>query len=608
MPELERPTVEYIKKREHREVERWQATHAMWEMMDTFYNQENEIWDERLRKSRPTSHTPRATDVIDHAADTQMPYEPRAHRDPVGRGKENKDAADRLEPALTAVMNDAAARELQLTFKQAGRSMLLYGYTVLNAPVLVLNDKPKKPVKKDGETKEEFEQREVVYENERTGFNPVRLRCPHPARVLMPPGEKSPPYAIVHQQFYPEELQALSIAKVKTRKYAQVYEPTKEELEGDALIKVTEYWNGLYHAVKKTDGDMLWIEKNTWGFIPFLQAFAGFGGEITSDEKQDPKYLCKGLLNPILDPLKREHQMVSAKHEVVISGAFPYLVLEPGVDAAAIIAKIAAGQPLDETELKRLGWFARPDLPPQLFQAANDVEREIQEGSYTLQMGGYRQEGVSAVGTTAILSTAANRKFAGPAKQLNYLASICASNILRLVDNVSELDGAITVGGHTLSKQDIAGNYNAKVTFELVDPVLQLQIRQQGAADVAAGRRSLETFWSADARLEDASGERKRLIEDKAWEHPAIVEVMVNAFLEGKGLLSMAEALTELRAKRAAGNGAGVDLPLTDGGVRTSNPAEPGSQEAAQAALNTLRQPLAPDVAKPGQVPPVARP
>ena len=251
-----------------------------------------------------------------------------------------------------------------------------------------------------------------------------------------------------------------------------------------------------------------------------------------------------------------------------------------------------------------VGRMEMQQLPGWMFESEQWLDKDMELGTYSRSLAGVRDQGVSTVGQQAILSTSAMRKFVAPSKQLEHLASRSAEHILQLID-VLDLD--LYVHGYDISSAEIERDYSVRISFELVDPVLQLQQREMGLREVQAGVKSRETYWNADARLEDATGERNRLLEDFVRSDPMVQKVLAQEVAREVGLL---ELLEKQRAKEEQsemqGNGSGLleqsilggDLAAGGGG------GVPGMPPAAPAGgpQRDIRQPLTPNVASPSRV------
>jgi len=184
---------------------------------------------------------------------------------------------------------------------------------------------------------------------------------------------------------------------------------------------------------------------------------------------------------------------------------------------------------------------------------------------------------------------------------LEHLASRSGQHILRLIDTMKL---SLIVEGHEISGADIEKDYQVKVSFELVDPVIQFQARELGLREVQAGVKSKETYWSADARLEDATGERHRLLVDSIREDPMIQRILAKEAAREEGLLEMLQKEEELQAQEAQqgmpGEGSMVDS-MMGGGPGFGPDGTPGGGGGGPGGRPT-RQPLTPDTARPSPV------
>ena len=133
------------------------------------------------------------------------------------------------------------------------------------------------------------------------------------------------------------------------------------------------------------------------------------------------------------------------------------------------------------------------------------------------------------------------------------------------------------------------------ISFDLVDPVLQLQQRQLGLQEVAAGLKSMETYWAADAKLEDASGERKRLLMDWVRKNPMIHQALAMEVAREEGIESLVE--------RAMAMAEGEGQPGAAGGAPILGPdGMPLDQTMGGGAGGGMRQGLTPDTINPSQI------
>jgi len=158
------------------------------------------------------------------------------------------------------------------------------------------------------------------------------------------------------------------------------------------------------------------------------------------------------------------------------------------------------------------------------------------------------------------------------------------------------LDLNLTVEGHNIKRSMIGGDYSGKVTFQVVDPVLRLQERQQSLGEWQAGAMSLETFWSVSG-LEDSAGERQRLAQDQVYAHPKVNEMLVEVEAERLGLLMAFRDQVQ-----TPGPGAGpVESGQSEIVGPDGRPLETTLQGGNGQTGDQLRQPITGQVARPAR-------
>ena len=610
MPLDEKPTTEYVEKLAKHLEGLWSRTHAKWMQIDSYYNQTFQIWPAGL--NRPEWLKPaRSRSIVDHATDHQLAHDPVIHRMPAAEGVMHKRRADKVEPALKAIMDEASLLEPSLTWKQVGKHLLLYGYAIVEDGLdgSVLHDRDDKPRKGRDETGEEYTARQRLAAAKAEMMMPFRTRAPHPARVLLDPTEKEPKIAIKHTYRYSKDLEDMTKARMTSNGKPKRGSVTKWECgdEPFSLIETYEYWSECWHAMV-AEGDMMFVEKNTWGFVPYSHAYAGYGQEVTSYTEVDPSYMAVGILEPVLPVLKAQAQAVAGRHNALMEATFN--PTGTTMDSAELQEQLSTGDVIEMGNRGDVWKMEIPQLPRWMFQSEEWLDKDIEMGTFARALAGMREQGVSTVGQQAILSTAAGRKFAAPARQLEHLASRSASHVLQLIDIMAL---RLNVHGHKITPQDIEHNYSVRVSFELIDPVLQLQNRELGLREVQQGLKSKETYWSADARLEDATGERRRLLEDLIRTDPEVQRLLAGEVMREAGLLQAIEAARaeEEAMAAAAQGGGGAPAGAPGGGGPAMASGEPPvlgpdgmplNQTMGTGGLRPLREPLTPGTAKPSRI------
>lgn len=586
----DKPTVESIRQITKYLQDLWSRTHNKWREVDSYYQQEFKLWPEGM--SRPEWLKPaRSRSIVDHAVDHQLAYEPIVHRFPAGQTEASERRADEVEPAMKAILDEASLFEPSMTWKAIGKHLLLYGYAVIEDGLdsSCMNQRREKPRKGRNEPQDEFDRRVRSHQNAVKSMMPFRTRAPHPSRVLLDPMEKEPRMAVKHAYRRSIDLEEITSARMSgsRAKRGEVH-PWKVTDNPFEMVMVDEFWSECWHAMVAND-ELLFVEKNTWGFIPYSHAFSGYGQEITSIEEYDPSYLAVGILEPVMPALKAQAQAVAGRHNALMEATFnPTGTV---MDASELEEQLSRGDVIEMGNKSDVWKMEIPQLPRWMFASEEWLDRDIELGTFSRALAGVREQGVSTVGQQAILTTAAGRKFVSPTKQLEHLATKTAEHILQWVD-VLELD--LRIRGHRLNRQMLESDYSCSVSFELIDPVLQLQFRELGMREVQQGLKSKETYWSSDARLEDSTGEQKRLLEDMIREDPRVQELMAKEVAREAGLQDLLDQEEE-RSKAQ-------QMSAMDGGAMTGPDGMPIQQTMGSGAGRPPRNPLTPDTARPSRI------
>ena len=577
----------------------WTNAHRKWEQYDAYYFRTYSVWEGAEAHSRPGWLKPaRPTSLVDNAVDHQLASEPTPHRNPARQSEESRNNADRVEEGLKAILDEAALLEPALTWKQQGKNLVHLGYSIheLGLDSNVLQRRSEEPPRGD-DSEEDYRANMRLYEHYRRTAMPFRTRSPHPARILLDPWEKKPRIAIRHARRFSQDLHELTVARKNRGRQADVWEVRNNR--PFELILTDEYWTECWHAmmvsgyVAGTGREyhnmkrLLFVEKNTWGFVPYSHAYAGFGQEPTNSDRIDPANLAVGILDPVISDIRAQAQAVSGRHNALMDASFNPIGTRMGADE--LRDQLDQGDIIEMSDRSDVWRMDIPQLPRWMFQTEEWLSRDIEEGTFSRALAGVREQGVSTVGQQAILSTAAGRKFVAVSRQLEHLASVASSQILQLIDL---LDLNLTIKGKIIRPSYIESDYSVNISFDLVDPVLQLQQRQLGLQEVQAGLKSMETYWSSDARLEDASGERKRLLMDWVRKNPMIHQALAMEVAKEEGIESLVERALSMAQGGDEGGGAGAAPILGPDGM-------PMDQTMGQ---DQLRQGLTPNTINPSQI------
>jgi hypothetical protein len=544
----EAPTEEAVREYFTHLEEMWREAHTLFEKLDSFYFRTYPVWpaDDRFREY-PVHRPSTPTWIVDHAADTHLASTPVIHRPTANRRGDAEERADRIENGLAALMTDAFLQEPVIPVKGAKRQLVLYGYTPMYGPFLDLRYKFDKPEQKKGEDAEDYDARVAEWEARRYSWNPLRLRSLHPSSVLLDPFDKVPGIGLRHYKVRAFELADLTTRKFEhlssegnSTEYAKEYNLGTHDPYED--VEVIEWWTASWHALVEKNGELLYRERNGWGFQPLTHTFSSYGQEPARSENVNPRYLAKGILEPNLDEIVHEAQQQTAKHELLIRAAFARRGFRGDASEAAEMMKG------DILEGDKEDWWIEqfPNLPAQIFELGRETQLSIQRGSFSLSLAGFRQEGVSTVGQQAILDAAAKNKFRSIEIEADHIFSILGSNMLRLTAILHEEMGitSLSAGEAELRADDIQNNYRVIVEFRDVDPVLLQQQTEISLREWQAGLISNEDYYVATGK-QDSTGILKRRIKEMVRKTPEYVAISMAALSREMGMRQLADKLEQ---------------------------------------------------------------
>ena len=610
----ERPDEEIINRFYSKMGELWSNAHQEFRDNDAYYQRKFKVWSNTYQ-GRPVFYDSTPTHLVDHAVATLMSFSPRIHREPVGETEQHKQDATNLEHGLKSIMDDAALHEPTIPWKVCAQYLVAHGYAVVEAPVLVgLGQRPTEPVESEFDDEEAFETAKTIYRANRKSFNPVRIRVPHPSTVLMNPREKVPTVAIKASKMTAQELHEQSITKKRKqrRKYAEIFDMGNKDPWDE--VEVWDYWTPYWHVKLVANSSPsynasptsraatpIWMERNTWGFVPFVHSFAGWGMDM-ADTGGDPKNFAQGILTPNKETIRKRTQEISAFHQILLR--FAYAPMGTSRDPITL-AQAISNEGILEGDPQDFWVMNTPDVPGWALQLRSQTDSTLELGTYSSALAGVRQAGVTTVGQQAILNTAGMRIFSGVALQREHMASIVGSRILQLVDSVSELAGGIGANGKTLNRSTIHNVYGIQVKFPHAEPVMELQQRQMAMSEYGAGLIDPMTYYET-AGYENGTEIKQRLIEESVRNLPSVRQKVETLVAQEMGLIdeeNEAAAAQEIAARQQAmapqipgvspemGGGMGPDM----GGGMGGPPPEGG----APADLNA---PLTPDTFKPERI------
>lgn len=530
--------------KEHLENKVWNKAHSNWATVESYYQRTFPVWDQEIHNAnRPKYRPSTPTRKINTAADTQLAFQPRIHREPVGDTEDDKISANRLEEALSAILSDSALSLPSLVWKTMGKHFLLYGYASIEGP----------------------------YYNPDTGK--FTFYSPNPKRILADPCDQQPNHFIKVETMYAYRLEELSKEK-ESRADSTEYKRSIEMGPYDEVEVIKFRSANWFTLVISGSGQKLFSDKNTYGFVPFAHSFSGYGQELTSDNATAPEHLAVGILDGSMESIKMEAQSLTSLHQLEMESAWaPMGTTQDPAEAAHTIARAQILQG-DQSDFWKMDVN---QVQSWQLNSASRISADIDEAIPSRVLSGLREPGTLTVGQQAHMATAAMKKFQSPAEKMSQLASISVANVMRIADATGD---AISVAGKRLTKSDIKGDFNLRVSFESTDPVLDLQRRQLGLQEVSSGVKSIETYLEEDARSENPQREKRRIIQEDVMRDPAVQAIMAGEAAKEMGIEDIFTEAAKLKAQISKG-------------------AAPPMVGVGASPNGTLRQPISPDTVQP---------
>ena len=567
----------------------WTDAHDSWNDKVRYYNGTYDVWPSELRDLRPSFRPPVGAAKVDGAVDSLLASEPLINRVPETR--QDKTKADVVETWLRGIFDTASSHEPISIWRQSKQNLMLLGTTVIEGPILLETAPPEDPARKPGATEDEWRQAKSRWDFERSNWMPIRLRVPSPTTVLLEPFSKRPEVAVKRAQWYAKDILAM-MDKRRNRRYATsevgIYKGTTNPYE---RIPCVEYWSRDWHAMMHPGG-LLYVEENAWGFVPFSHCFTGWGqtysssqsGPTEEDRSVQVKALSRGILDGIMDTIKLYAQATSGVQQALM--AMSYMKRGTTQDAADMAQQLA-GDIVGGINRSDLWWMDTPNFPNWGFQAQEEYRRIIEEGTFSSVLVGVRPEGVSTVGSHALLRKDAGSRFNPVMEQLSSMATIVGENILRLVDGLGE---SMWANGERVGSNQIKGNYAVNVRFQSSDPVVRFQELEQARQDVLQGLMSRETYYAIKGQ-EDATGEDRRILEDTVMKSPEVQALLGMVVKQGLGLGDLEAAVQQAQGPQVLGpNGQPARPTSPPGEPPQTVPIPQGSPQEAESLEEGMRK------------------
>ncbi len=562
----------------------WSDTHEQWKKTDSFATLTYPIWSTpALNSAREKLYPSTARSTIDHAVDTLLAFSPTLHREPVRDTDESRTWADNVEESLIKILDDATIRSAKgIPTKVLARHFVEnnYGILQLSLDSMTVRSIPRPPERERTESDDNFKTRQKLFESQQRSWQPIRFNAPHPSTVLMDPEQRIPPMAIRMMKMTTIDLHEHTKRRKEIHglRRANVFSLT-EHLPFER-IELWDVWTANWHMMMEPHNEPLYVERNTWGFVPFIHAFGDFG---RIDSENVLNTLAEGILASAEDELVMQARQRNAKNEFLVSRAYANLATTG--DPAAM-AEQMANDGFIQAEQNEVFQIDLGQIPAGLFALGQETDDSIQLATFSRSLAGVRQAGVSTVGQAAMQSTAAGRRFAGTARQMEFMHELFLGYVLQMSDINN---WTIGIRGKRLIPKEIEGVYDIDVTFEILDEAIRIQRQQTASSEFDRGLIDKWTYWEETGRGNATELER-RLLRQDIRDMPEIKMILARQIAQEDGIEKEFDEAMALREERGE-----LDPFQSDDTRRVANPGRGptrgnlNGETAAPARVNIAR-------------------
>lgn len=484
----------------------WGQAHSKWRTWLDFYECQHPV---RAAQSAKKMRLPLAASKVQTFVDTLNTNSPKCHRHPLSESEKDKALADKVERFGDGFFRHGAkVWGLVPPFRSGAINLGVFGYVVKGC---LWDDSYWTSKPKEGERR--YEEKLEAWKAKRKNVFPFRVVVPHPARVLLPPHERVPDFAV--EQFSCYAYQA-------ARDY-----PTIARLQGFAredpfkLVQGMVYWETDWVGVV-IDGELASQKPNNYGFVPWVHAYAGRGiehmtasfgasGTVSGSFGPAPEDMAKGLLARNEDVITGVDEMVTAARHMALVDVYRTTITSSDATKVAV-ALSELGAVIGPFPTDAIKWAEPLQVQPWVFEALRLLMSSLDTGMLADVVQGGRTPGVDTATQHAIQLAQARLGFVMPVDQLNYLAAQVLGMAMRMIEVNEE---KITIDGITCGPDDLQGNYDIEVDFMGKDEASDMRQLAASGNEVEKGRRSLEKHLEQTGE-EDVTTELRRIFVEKA--------------------------------------------------------------------------------------------
>ena len=449
-----------------------------------------------------------------------------------------KEQADGLEDLCHMLLERWGTCKALSPFSEAGKNVAIYGLSGLRT---LYDSKAwgNRPEQRDGETGEDFDYREALWEAQRSITVPLVVNAIDPLNMLPPPGViRNLPDMIEFYKVKPDML---------------VYDfPDYRPPECRGEIDFTTYMNKdtwMYLVGNEVVGNKsLRDPQNPYGIVPYTLVWSGLGKNSPYGK---PEQRAVGLIYPLIGLLEEEARALTS-----VSIILQVAAIGRGWTRNAPKEGLNIGMgPGDVTELgsTEFGWWENPPISKDLYAIYQIAGQQIERMVGEKLLGGTRPVGVTSALFEEMLREYAHRRYKTLIDSMEAAYSDVLAQGLFLIENFVE----DPIPGVKIKPEQIRGYYLPQVTFQYED-IAEKRIRAMIARMLfLAGLIDFEKAHDKEyLNSPDVMEIRKGLIKDQLYKNPELIAAMALDMAKQMGVDQLLQQAAERKQQ-----GSKIEIP-----------------------------------------------
>jgi len=546
----------------------WDSPEAVMRKVQQYYFGTADIWEDFYRRnplvapnSRPPFNSSLFASRVDQAV-ASMAFEPKITRRPVGEGTGHQKHADDLEEGMQALVHDSFSQVTNFPSKLASKNLVLFDYTP--AMVMLNTTGMERPKERDGEKKEDFEEREWEWMSTQQHWNPIKISIPTPGEVLMDPFDTNPPVSVWKQSATAWDLaETIMNAERRHSTFRGIYPQFDDAFtrkfsfadpyeEKDFIHWYTARWHGIY---LKTGENLLW-EPNMMGIQPFSHVWAGDVISPVGEKFDLANWVRQAMMYRIIDEVIFDSQAVVINQNLMGRHGFSRLVY--GGNAAELAEGLRFG--IIKADPKDISLEPLPPMLPQFFAQQEHLEAGIDRHTYSPLEAGYSDLRTETATGAAIRAEHSSRTFTSIRAKMEHLFANVVGNGAKIIyhsHKVLDDEGAksslfkeIGVGEAKVRVRDMEEQFHFQVSFAQTDIASHIQAVEEAKGLVEMGAAGFK-YLRKVVGIENEKEAEDDVLDTMLQRDPEFLQEMLIQVARKKGLDEYADKKEiELKAMR----------------------------------------------------------